>query len=219
MRNSRLPLVYRVCPPFPPSPPRGGGWCGRSRSHFPPEISGAPRLPSRRNGTRSRRRLRDSAGWSTSGNKRRAISERNKSNEIHRNPHSDSRCPARGEPGSTELYGVAYLSHSALRGIVRRNPYERGRRDLRRGDTAPGQVLRLPAEKWQGGGCGRGRERGIEPLRAAVPRVIALGASAFAFELLAAASGYLLYHYNCNEMLRDVTGSARACAREKAFII
>jgi hypothetical protein len=25
MRNSRLPLVYRVCPPFPPSPPRGGG--------------------------------------------------------------------------------------------------------------------------------------------------------------------------------------------------
>lgn len=48
--------------------------------------------------------------------------------------------------------------------------------------------------------------------RAVVSRVIALGANAFAFAfaLLAVASGYLLYHYNCNEMLRDVTGSASA---------
>lgn len=49
--------------------------------------------------------------------------------------------------------------------------------------------------------------------RAVVSRVIALGTSnTFAFALLAPASRYLLYHYNCNEMLRDVTDSARSLA-------
>lgn len=68
---------------------------------------------------------------------------------------------------------------------------------------------------------GRQREREIERERRGggkaresqrlASRVIAVGANAFAFfALLAAASGYLLYHYKCNEMLRDVTGSARA---------
>lgn len=52
--------------------------------------------------------------------------------------------------------------------------------------------------------------------RAAVSRVIAHGTSnTFAFALLAPASRYLLYHYNCNEMLRDVTDGARARVRSR----
>lgn len=65
----------------------------------------------------------------------------------------------------------------------------------------------------------KGRKKRREQVAAVVSRVIAVGTNTFPFALLAAASGYLLYHYKCNEMLRDVTSSSSSSARAQHALL
>lgn len=129
-------------------------------------------------------------------------------------------CRVRNAPRSFNRDERYSISRSARKESFDGSLRAHGRRDLRRGEQHSGEAYghtlkngkREKAEE---------RTRSGAPARAVVPRVIAFGtSSAFALRVISAAARFRILIISlqlCNEMLRDVTGCARA--RENAFII